>query len=350
MPKSLPPYVHREKTRHKKVVWYFRRNEGPRTRIRSRYGTPAFETEYLAWMRGYAETAPREVGGAGTLGWLVDRYRDSADFPKNAGTRKWYDGVYREVVAKSGNEPVEAITPQVIFDSMDQRAKIAASSANRFRSAMHKLFKWGIKAHLVTTDPTLAVDPFEAKIAGYHVWTTAECAKFEAHWAVGTRQRLTYDIGRQTALRRSDIRLFGPQHVNDDGWFTVSTAKNGIEVTDELTPTLLRSLAATPLGTTTFVARENGEPYTVDGFGNWFRRATAAAGLTNCTLHGLRKVASVEWKEAGLSAGEMEGKGGWAAGSKLPAYYAKSADRRRMVTTGNEKLRQAKARTGDRRT
>ena len=352
MPKPRLPYLHKERTRHGKIVWYYRRNEGPRTRIQGKFGTPAFTAEYMALMRGSPEAAPRVAGadGVGTLGWLIDRYRDSADFPKKATTRKWYDGVYKAVAAKSGKEPIEAITPQVIFDSMDQRAKTAASSANRFRSAMHKLFKWGIKAHLATTDPTLAVDPFEVQIGGYHVWTPEECAKFEAYWGVGTRQRLAYDIARQTALRRSDVHLFGPQHVNDDGWFTVETAKTGIEVTDELTPALLQSLAATPLGVTTFVARENGQPYSVDGFGNWFRRATTAAGLTNCTMHGLRKVAATEWKEAGLTAGEMEGKGGWASGSKLPAYYARSADRKRMVTTGNEKLRRSKSATGDPRT
>ena len=351
MPKLRLPYLHKETTRHGKVVWYFRRNEGPRVRISGKFGTPAFEAEYFAAMRGSPDPAPQTSRGAeGTLGWLIERYRDSADFPKNPTTRKWYDGVYRAVIAKSGGEPIERITPQVIFASMDLRARTAPSAANRFRSAMHKLFKWGIKARLVVSDPTQSVDAFEVKIEGYHVWTPEECAKFEARWEVGTRQRLAYDIARQTALRRSDIHLFGQQHVSDDGWYTIKTAKTGIEVADEMTPTLLRSLAATPLGATSFVAHEDGQSYSRDGLGNWFRRAAAAAGLTGCTLHGLRKVAATEWKEAGLSAGEMEGKGGWAPGSRLPAYYARTADRRRMVKQGNEKLRQAKSSTGSPRT
>lgn len=52
MPRPRPPHLNRETTRHGTVVWYVRRGDGPRIRIRGEYGSPAFQAAYEAAVRG----------------------------------------------------------------------------------------------------------------------------------------------------------------------------------------------------------------------------------------------------------------------------------------------------------
>jgi hypothetical protein len=57
MPAPRPPYLHREVTRHGKVVWYARAggsSRGPRVKLRAAFGTAEFWSEYQA-----ALAAPR---------------------------------------------------------------------------------------------------------------------------------------------------------------------------------------------------------------------------------------------------------------------------------------------------
>ena len=51
MPRSRPPYLSHEVTRHGRTVWYVRRN-GKRIRLRAEFGTPEFDTEYQAAIAG----------------------------------------------------------------------------------------------------------------------------------------------------------------------------------------------------------------------------------------------------------------------------------------------------------
>ena len=46
MPKPRPPSLHKEHNRHGKVVWYFRKGKGPRTRIPGRFGSDEFLEAY----------------------------------------------------------------------------------------------------------------------------------------------------------------------------------------------------------------------------------------------------------------------------------------------------------------
>lgn len=71
------PHLERRVSRHGRVCWYVRRGHGLRTRLRALVGTPEFEAEYLASLRGERpnnQKGPR----TGTLNWLWERYCDSS--------------------------------------------------------------------------------------------------------------------------------------------------------------------------------------------------------------------------------------------------------------------------------
>lgn len=77
VPRPRPPYLVRQVTRHGAVVWYVRVGKGQRIRLRKDYGTPEFEAEYQAAISGTAQPARTSSVRAGSLSWLVERYRES---------------------------------------------------------------------------------------------------------------------------------------------------------------------------------------------------------------------------------------------------------------------------------
>ncbi len=65
MPRPRKPHLHRERNRHGTHVWYVRKGQGPRFRLRSEFGSEAFNAEYEAAIQG------RRLGVKDTSGALV---------------------------------------------------------------------------------------------------------------------------------------------------------------------------------------------------------------------------------------------------------------------------------------
>src|SRR6516225_2544229 len=82
MPRPRPPGLQRKTTRHGKTVWYVRIERGPRIRISAPFGTPEFQAEYQAAITGQPLLGTAQPRGsafaAHTLGWTIQRYRESA--------------------------------------------------------------------------------------------------------------------------------------------------------------------------------------------------------------------------------------------------------------------------------
>ena len=70
------------------------------------------------------------------------------------------------------------------------------------------LFRWLVESGLVAGDPTTGVTVVRAKTEGFPIWTDEDEARFRARWPLGTRERLAFEVLRQTGLRRGDaVRL-----------------------------------------------------------------------------------------------------------------------------------------------
>ena len=67
MPRPRPPYLVRQITRHGRAVWYVRRGNGPRVRIRAAFGSPEFAVEYQAALNG--STPARRPAGLEKRVW-----------------------------------------------------------------------------------------------------------------------------------------------------------------------------------------------------------------------------------------------------------------------------------------
>ena len=71
-------------------------------------------------------------------------------------------------------------------------------------------------------------------------------------------------------------------------------------------PDLEEIIAASPSAQLTFLVTEYGRPFSVSGFGGWFRKQCNAAGLpARCSAHGLSKAAARRLAKKGCSALEI---------------------------------------------
>jgi hypothetical protein len=66
-------------------------------------------------------------------------------------------------------------------------------------------------------------------------------------------------------------------------------------------PVLADVIARSPTGDMTFLMTSFGKPFTVAGFGNWFRKRCNEAGLPQCSAHGLRKAGATLAAEDGAT-------------------------------------------------
>jgi integrase len=328
MPRPRPPFLHREESRHGRVMWFVRRKHGARIRLRAEYGSEAFWAEYRAALEG--APLPSKEPKAQTLAWALDLYRASSSWGKLANsTRRQRENIYRAAIKSAGDVSLKSITDNTIKAGRERR-KATPHSANIFLKAMRAFFAWAIEDKLVTLDPTKGVKllPGPNDADGFHTWTQAELDRFEAHWPVGTRERLSYDLLLYTGLRRGVAVRVGGLHERE-GVITIRTEKTGEPVSIPILPPLAASIAATRTGDLTYLVTEAGQPWVKESFGNWFRKICRRAGCPG-SAHGLRKAGATRAAERGATERQLMAIFGWSTG-KMAQHYTRAADRTRLA-------------------
>jgi integrase len=334
MPRSRPPYLLLERTRHGAIAWYFRRGKGKRIRIRGEYGSAEFTEAYLA---AVAATTPQRVprAAAGTLAWLIARYEDSGAWARlSEASRCQRENILKNAIKAEGDFPFAKITKAAIVAALDRRLA-TPFAAYSFLKAIRGLFRWALYAQHVTVDPTAGISWKVPRTDGFHTWTEEEIMRFEGRWPVGSRERLALAVLLYTGLRRGDAATLGRQHVRDQ-ILTLRTGKTGAQVVIPVLPELAATIAATKTGDLAFIATSHGRPMTKQSFGNWFRAACKAAGVPG-SAHGLRKAGAVRAAENGATATQLNAIYGW-TGDKMASLYTRQADRARLAREAMGKL------------
>jgi integrase len=273
---------------------------------------------------------------AGTLAWLVDRYRDGGAWAAlSVATRRQRENILRHVLATAGDKPLASITAETIAAGRDRRAK-TPFQARHFLDTMRGVFRWVVKAKLLAKDPTKGVeDPTMPKTGGFPPWTEDEIAAYERRWPIGTRQRVWLDVLLYTGLRRGDAARLGRQHVTH-GTVTLTTEKKGMVVSLPILPVLQKTLEAEPRSDLVFISSAHGKPFTKESFGNAFAEAARTAGVKK-SCHGLRKMAATRCAENGATVPQMNAIFGW-TGARMALHYIEAADRRRLAAEAMDKL------------
>ncbi len=335
MPRKLPLHVIRERTRHNRVVFYFRVGKGDRIRLLDDLNSDEFKEAYKAALMGNKRAFQSKSVSSQSFQWLVDRYLESGAWAAlSPATRKQRGLILKDAIERTENANFILITSDVIEGGIDSRRSTPAQ-ANNFLKAMTGLFQWAVKNKHVKINPCAGVSRLSYTTTGFPAWDATDAARFFAAYDVGTIPRLAFELLLQSGLRRSDVVHAGRQHLNGN-IFTMRTRKTGAVISVEFSPRLLKIIAATKTGDLHFITNAHGEPFTKESFGNWFREKCRDAGIYK-SAHGIRKLSATIAANSGATSHELMAQYGWAT-SKQAETYTRGADRIRLGISSSRKV------------
>jgi integrase len=332
-------YVQTVRDRYGRFHHYFRRPGYGRIMLPGEPGGEEFALAYQAAIDG--KTAHKQEIGAdrtktGTINALAVAYYRSAEFERLAPATK---GTYRRIIDalrdKSGDRSVATLKSRHIRAMLDAKAK-TPSAANSLLKVLKLLMHFAVQRDWRPADPTTGIRKIRTKSEGHHSWSEREISAFEKQWPNGSRERLAFALLLYTAQRRSDVVRMGRQNVQD-GWIRLNQQKTGSFLELPIHPALQRELAGVPQNQMTFLMTMQGSPFTVAGFGNWFREVCNAAGLQVCSAHGLRKAAARRLAEAGCSSHQIMAITGHKSLKEVDGYTA-AANQRRLAQSAMANL------------
>lgn len=343
-------YVYEDVDRHGSVRIYFWRGKGHRkVRLREKPGTLEFRTAYeAAKAASGSEATPTPVSNSAarpalnTYRWLCAQYLRSPEFKRlDASTQR----VRRRILEVTWAEPTEPGATTVFADFPVQRFTAKAvkvlrdrkgarvEAANSRVKALRQVFAWAIEQELVAANPARDVRYLTSGSTGFPRWSVDEVAQFEAHHPIGTKARLALALLMFTGQRRSDVVLFGRQHVRG-GYlqFTQTKNRNRNPVTLQIPvlPVLQDIIDRSPTGDLTFLVTEFGRPFTANGFGNKMREWCNEAGLPRCSAHGLRKASATIAAENGATPHQLMAIFGWRT-LKEAERYTREAGQKKLA-------------------
>ncbi len=259
-----------------------------------------------------------------TFPQLVAAYLASPDYlALSASSKAPYRRVVQHLATRLEARPVRAISRGELEAALQDR------SPGAFGDDLKKLrilFRFACDRGYRQDDPTRGIRRYPAGL-GHHTWTEAELAQFEAHWPLGTRERLAFALLLYTGQRRSDVVRMRWEDIAE-GRLTVRQRKTGAVLLIPLHPRLQAALVP---GAGPLLRTAQGCAFTPAGFGLWMAARIAAAGLPErCVTHGLRKAAARRLAEAGCSAKEIASITGHATLAEVSRYTA-AADQRRLA-------------------
>ncbi len=248
-----------------------------------------------------------------------------------------------------GDKPFAQLLPRHLRARRDAVMNTPAA-ANTMIKVLRQLFRFAVIYDLHDNNPAAQVEYLTVNPEGYHSWTLDEIKAYESTHPSGTMARLALALALYTGQRRSDLVRFGWYDVHEDRdgvlWliFTQQKGRNHHPISLEIPiiPDLQRFLAAEGVGDTTFLVNDYGRPFSVAGFGNRFRKWCDAAGLHNCSVHGLRKAAAARLAELGCSEFEIMSITGHQT-SKEVTRYTKGASQKLRAASALQKLTKSAA-------
>lgn len=335
--RKLDPFVSVFVDRHGKERFRYRRNGY------SEYLPHPSSAEY----RQAYETANLKALGSlpitqrakpGSVSDLLSRFYSSLGFAQGSAdwqkTRKRVLEGFRE---EYGDDPVSAFRPKDIDvivagklakQKIGKRTTGGTHAALRLREQLEQFFDFAVRQEWRADNPVSKSEVVKHKKKGFHEWDEAEIAQFRDFWPLGSKPRLALELVLWTGKRRSDAHRAAPPK----GGRIAFVAKKTDKKQDlPVAPQLQKAIDAMPaVGLTTLLVTDYGKPFSVGGFGNWFRDKCDKAGLPQCSLHGLRKALARRAADVGASQQEIKALGQW-AGDREVAIYVAGANQKKLA-------------------
>jgi integrase len=308
------PYIKQYYDSYGKLRRYFNRRGYPSAPLPGKPGSPEFMQAYHAALAQCRVEPERRTLKLGTVSAVVAAYYVSQDFAAFApGTRAMRRAILERFRTQHGDKSLAQMQRRHVLQIL---ATLKPFASRNWLKTLRGLMAFAVAAEIIRDDPTAGIKPVRAREGRIHTWTEDEIAQFEAFYPIGTRPRLAMALLLYTAQRRGDAVHVGPQHVRD-GWIAYTQQKTGVRLRIPIHPRLAEVLAATPMDTgapdgvvrlptsIAFITTDKRRKFSAAGFGNVMREWCDAAGLPECSSHGLRKAACVRLAEVGSSAPEI---------------------------------------------
>jgi integrase len=334
-----PKYVQGFIDRHGRPRFYFRRSGFKPVPLPGLPWSPEFMEVYQRAIEGQPAAIGADRTKPGTMRALAVSYFQSAAFlSMKPITRANYRSQIDRFSREHGDKRAADLQRQHVIRLMTARAG-RPESANGLRKVLRAMMQHAVDIGLRRDDPTRDVKAIRIRTAGYHSWTESEIERFEQQHPIGSMPRLALALLLYTAQRKADAIKMGWQHIGD-GCIHLRQEKTDKPLAIPIHESLQVILNVTPKTNMMILVTEAGRPFTPGGFGNMMRKWCNAAGLPQCTAHGLRKAAARRLAEAGASANEIAAVTGHAS-LRETARYTLAADQRRLAEAALAKIKPA---------
>jgi hypothetical protein len=286
-------YVTRRKNRSGQR-WYWQRRGHPLTRL------PDDPIERIAMgqrLNAAADATTPIEAARGTVGWVIERYRESDEYRElSSGTVAYYKRYLREIEALGVTLPFTAFTRRAVVDFIEsyetrpQRRKATAVLKNLFKIARYH--------GIVTTDETAGLRN-KMNRPRDRIWSDDEIERWLAVADTEDPHMTTVFLLLQyTAQRPGDsLRMTWPRYTGSS--IRLRQQKTGALLDVPLHPVLREHLDGL-LRNGLMIVEYRGRPVNYINFNARFRRIAQRSGV-DAQARDLRRTAMIRMAEAGAT-------------------------------------------------
>jgi integrase len=345
-------YVIRDVDRYGTVRWYYRQ-PGCKKIVLPSPDHPSFFEALGAAKAAATPKVPEPDVEESSLRWLCLAYMDSSAFKRELSktTQNVRKRILDRLCEKHANKPFKTIDSGWVMARRDDWADDGNEAGNSALKALRQVFKWAVAAKHLRSNPANEVQYLSPDNPdGFYTWTEADIAQFIACHPIGTKAYLALMLLMFGGGRRSDVVRLGRQMVKTiptekgpiNGFHYVEWKGRGKKRTRKerfvpIFPDLQEAIDLCPTGEMIYLTTAFNEPFTSNGFGNWFKDRCKEAGLDHCAAHGVRKASACQAAEGGCTEAELMALFGWSS-PKQAALYTRKVNVNKLAQSGTAKV------------
>ena len=335
MAKIRLKYVDEYIDRTGKLRRYFRKAGKRLGPLEGEPGSEEFMTAYAAYLAEKPAAAKITLHEDSLGKLIIDFYGSRYFTDRKDSTRKLYRYCLEPISKAHGHRSATLMTPEHAEKIINAIGQKRPGMGNLTLAVMRRVMQFAMKQKRRKDNPFLGVEPFE--VGEHHTWTDAELKKFEAHWRLGTRERLAFALLLYTGQRVGDVAAMKRADIVD-GAIHVIQEKTGAELWVPIHHDLQRAMKAYPAKGLTLIGDPYGRPIKRQALSRMMRAAIKEAGLPpRCVSHGLRKANARLLAESDSTEKQIAAVSGHKTLKEIERY-TKAASQKKMARAAMDKM------------
>lgn len=316
---------------------------------------PDLPQDHPKFLAAYAKASgviPKAPEIEGSIASAMAAYKASNLFLSlRASTRDVRRRMLDNITERYGSGRVRDLANKHVQKDLE---RLSGHAANNRLKAWRGFGAWLKESKHLAVDPTDGIKRQRvAKSDGHIPWEIEDVQAFRDFWALGTVERLTFELIYWTGARVSDVIRMGEGNTDRDGWLTFKQQKTGGEVfipfkrelpefavnmADDL-DLLRHAIAARIERHITYITTTKGAARSSKSVSQWFASKARMAGISGKTAHGLRKTRAILLVQARATTHQIGAWTGHESLKEIEAYTKKF--NKKMALSGPERERKS---------